>query len=767
MTGDGHPTIRWWRTLASARHSAVQARNLVRSRWILRDCDRLGHLSRLTEGDAIVQNLGTIEIGAHTRLMGRFVPIELRTGHGGHLVIGDRVVLNYGTSIHVAESVHIGDDVDMGPYCLISDADVGALDSPDVTPPEPVWIGNDVWLATRVTVRPGAVIGEGTVVTAGSVVEGELPARVVAAGNPARVVRRLDAETDAESEPLSEQEPPLARTIDRRGLLVSDFTIDPLQRHLEAAGWGADVAPFGSVVPTLMSPESEGTDFAVVWTLAQSVLPSFARLLRLEDVDDVDLVTEVDWFADLVIDGLSEYRIVLVPTWTVSWHQRGRGLVDARPGGVAWGLGVVNRRLMERFADVANAFVLDAQRWSAASSDADQDPRRWYLGKIPVGESVFESAAREIVAASMTLEGGGRKMIVVDLDNTLWGGIVGDDGWEALRLGGHDGAGEAFVDFQRALKVLRERGILLTIASKNDEHVALEAIDRHDQMILRRDDFADWRINWSDKAANIADMVSGLNLGLQSVVFLDDNPYERGRVREALPEVLVPEWPTDPVDYVAELLSLTCFDTLAVSDEDRRRTAMYAANRERSSMQTKVASLDDWLHDLGIVVTVDPLSTALLPRAVQLLNKTNQMNLRTRRFTEPEFAAWADEPGHAAWCVSVSDRFGDAGLTGIMTISTSEGSTGDGVAELTDFVLSCRVFGRGVEATMLSVAERFAVEAGATSLVATFVRTAKNDPCQRFLDHSDLDKTDDSTYSLPIAAERRLSPHDAVEVVVR
>jgi acetyltransferase-like isoleucine patch superfamily enzyme len=187
-------------TWRGSRHSAIQLTNVVRSRWVLRHCNRVGRLTRLAGGTAIVENRGSITIGDGTRLMAAFAPIELRTGPGGRLTIGDRGAVNYGTSLRVVGSAVIGDDVDIGPYCLMGDTELGDLDAPLHTSPRPVRIGDSVWLAARVSVHPGAVIGDGTVVAAGSVVEGELPARVVAAGNPARVVRHLDPQAASGAE---------------------------------------------------------------------------------------------------------------------------------------------------------------------------------------------------------------------------------------------------------------------------------------------------------------------------------------------------------------------------------------------------------------------------------------------------------------------------------------------------------------------------------------------------------------------------------------
>jgi FkbH-like protein len=317
--------------------------------------------------------------------------------------------------------------------------------------------------------------------------------------------------------------------------------------------------------------------------------------------------------------------------------------------------------------------------------------------------------------------------LVLDLDDTLWGGIVGDQGWQNLKLGGHDSQGEAFVDFQRLVKDLTRRGVVLGICSKNEESVALEAIRQHPQMVLREQDFVGWRINWRDKAQNIAELAAELNLGLQSVVFIDDNPVERARVREALPEVLVPEWPEDKLLYPSAFLQLRCFDAPAVSREDAERTKMYAEERQRESAKAQVGSVEDWLKGLQMQVTVEPLSASNLARTAQLLNKTNQMNLSTRRLTEGELQAWAQQPRRQLWALSVRDKFGDAGLTGIVSMEAE----GD-VCAVVDFVLSCRVMGRRVEETMVHLAVAHAQRHGLSKVRAKLMPTAKNKPCLDF-----------------------------------
>jgi FkbH-like protein len=323
--------------------------------------------------------------------------------------------------------------------------------------------------------------------------------------------------------------------------------------------------------------------------------------------------------------------------------------------------------------------------------------------------------------------GSSRKLLVVDLDNTLWGGVVGDLGWENLRLGGHDYVGEAFLDFQRAIKALRNRGILLAIASKNEESVALEALAKHPEMLLRAEDFVARRINWNDKAANIAELAEELNLGLQSVVFIDDNPLERARVREALPEVLVPEWPDDKTLYASTLGELSCFDSAHVTAEDASRHAMYATEAERKRSRAGVSSAEDWMLSSGTVVKIEEFSDANRERIVQLLNKTNQMNLTTRRLSSRELQDWLQSDNRKLWAFRVSDRFGDSGLTGILSLETKPG-----FAQIVDFVLSCRVMGRNVERVMVACAVQYGAASGLEELRAHYLPTPKNKPCLSF-----------------------------------
>lgn len=280
--------------------------------------------------------------------------------------------------------------------------------------------------------------------------------------------------------------------------------------------------------------------------------------------------------------------------------------------------------------------------------------------------------------------------------------------------------------------------------SKNEESVALEALRKHPEMQLGPEDFAGWRINWRDKATNLVELVQELNLGLDSVVFIDDQPAERARVAESLPGVLVPEWPKDKLHYARALAGLRCFDSPTLSEEDADRSAAYRAEAERRGAREAIGSLDDWLGSLELRIQIEPLCAGNAARAAQLLNKTNQMNLSTRRMTSQELSRWLEEGDRALWCFRVTDRFGDSGLTGIASVELS----GE-VATLVDFVLSCRVFGRQVERVMVGTALAHARERGAKYLEARYLETEKNKPCLDFWQSSGFERADDLVFRWP------------------
>ena len=514
--------------------------------------------------------------------------------------------------------------------------------------------------------------------------------------------------------------------------LISDFNLETLGHYLvNDAGTtpvSVSVAPFGQVFPALLQPaHAETTDFALVWASPEKIVPTFTDALNGVAVNEDKMLAEIHQFADCLRESQKHFRAVFVVSWTLPLYRRGNGILSLKGQGLRKLLLKMNLKLAEELENCGSIYLLDGQRWMEMVGKTAYSPKLWYLAKTPFHAEVFRRAASDVKAAISAVLGASKKLVIVDLDNTLWGGVVGDLGWQNLRLGGHDYLGEAYLDFQRALKVLRNRGILLAVASKNEESIALEALAKHPEMVLRLEDFAAYRINWNDKAANIADLVAELNLGLQSVVFIDDNPVERARVREALPEVYVPEWPDDKTLFASQILEMDCFDSAYSTAEDISRHQMYTAEKQRQLAGKKIGSAEEWLRSLDTEVTIEELGDADRVRVVQLLNKTNQMNLSTRRASEQELHAWLQQNSRKLWSFRVKDKFGDSGLTGILSLDIESD-----IAHVTDFVLSCRVMGRNVEHAMVAFAVQYCASLGLKELRAKYLPTPKNKPCLKF-----------------------------------
>ena len=510
--------------------------------------------------------------------------------------------------------------------------------------------------------------------------------------------------------------------------VITDFNSTGLERLISntARDIKIDPLPYGQPMQAIFHCiENSYDDLVVLWLSASSISPSFSQVLNFADFDRAALDRELDEFLAMVTKLAQRSAGVICVNFVMPPHMQGSGLANLLPGNPGFILAEMNLKLYNHMAQLGNGWCLDQNRWF--HSDSYYVGKLYHAGKIPFSQNVFRSAAEDIVASSLAIRGQSRKLLVLDLDDTLWGGILGDDGVENLKLGSPGAVGEAYAQFQREIKALKNRGIALAIASKNYEQNAIDAIKNHPEMQLCISDFSAWRINWDDKAANIAEIAAELNIGLQSVVFIDDNPAERGRVSEALPEVLVPQWPDDPSEYVEALRKLTCFSVASLTQEDRAKTQMFLEEKQRTALKSSVTDRDSWLQSMEMRLSIETLTPSNSDRIVQLLNKTNQFNLRTRRLTEAELTQWLAD-GNELVAFRVADRFGDMGLTGLVGLMKN-GS----VVELTDFVLSCRVMGRNVEQAMLATALQYARSAGARSLRLTYQQTPKNRPIFDFL----------------------------------
>lgn len=370
----------------------------------------------------------------------------------------------------------------------------------------------------------------------------------------------------------------------------------------------------------------------------------------------------------------------------------------------------------------ASVTVHDLDGLSAAVGRRSWGDERFYLhAKLPCAPEHLPEYAHSVASVLLAQLGRSKKCLVLDLDNTVWGGVVGDDGVAGLRLGQGDAEGEGFVAFQRYVRALRDRGVVLAVCSKNDDAVAREAFATHPGMVLRPDDVACFRANWEDKAANLRAVADQLNLGLDALVFLDDNPAERAIVRRLVPAVAVPEVGTDPLGFVAALDRGRYFQVVAVGREDLRRTEYYRADAERRATASAAASVDEYLRSLGMVATIGPITPAAVARAAQLINKSNQFNLTTVRRTAAELASVAGDPGWLTRTVSLRDRFGDNGLVSVLLARVD----GD-AADVDTWVMSCRVLKRNVELLLLNDVCREAARRGLRRVRGTYLPTPRN-----------------------------------------
>jgi FkbH-like protein len=349
-------------------------------------------------------------------------------------------------------------------------------------------------------------------------------------------------------------------------------------------------------------------------------------------------------------------------------------------------------------------------------------PSEWNLAKLPFAQAFLPLYADHVCRILAALRGLSRRCLIVDLDNTLWGGVIGDDGLQGIRIGQGDATGEAYLNFQSYIGSLRQRGIVLAVSSKNEDETARLPFRQHPDMFLREDDFAVFQANWSDKATNIQAIADTLALGLDAFVFVDDNPFERNMVREALPKVAVPEMPEDPAQYARTLSAAGYFEAATFSQEDATRASYYAGNARRATLERQAGDIAAYLASLEMEIDFRPFDQTGRARITQLINKSNQFNLTTRRYTEAEVARLEVEPNVVTLQVRLSDKLGDNGMISVIICRWVESN----VWEIDTWLMSCRVLGRRVEEAVLGELIDHAKRSGVGKLRGIYLPTERN-----------------------------------------
>ncbi|WP_058185446.1 HAD-IIIC family phosphatase [Terracidiphilus gabretensis] len=350
------------------------------------------------------------------------------------------------------------------------------------------------------------------------------------------------------------------------------------------------------------------------------------------------------------------------------------------------------------------------------------NPQLWNMAKFAFSDELIPLYADHVARTIASIRGKSRKVLILDLDNTVWGGVIGDDGLEGIKVAQGDAQGEAHLAVQRMALDLRQRGIVLAVSSKNTDEVARQPFEKHPEMLLKLDHIAVFQANWNDKATNIQAIANELSLGLDSMVFLDDNPVERGLVRQLLPQVAVPELPEDPAFYARTLAAGGYFEAVAFAAEDLKRAGFYQDNARRVTLQKQAGGVDAYLASLDMAIQFQPFDVTGRARIVQLINKSNQYNLTTRRYTDPEAAQAEVDPEVFTLQVRLTDVFGDNGMISVVICRPGEPE----VWEIDTWLMSCRVLGRKVEHMVLREILEHARAAGIKKLLGVYKPTDRN-----------------------------------------
>lgn len=399
----------------------------------------------------------------------------------------------------------------------------------------------------------------------------------------------------------------------------------------------------------------------------------------------------------------------------------------ALPGAPRYVLDGVNRAVGEMARESGSALLDVAGLAETVGLAQWHSPTGWNMAKVPFSQHYLPFYADHVARLIASLTGKSRRCLVLDLDNTLWGGIIGDDGLKGIRVAQGDAQGEAFLNFQRYALSLRDRGVVLAVCSKNEDETARLPFREHPDMLIREEHIAVFQANWTDKATNIQAIARELNLGLESLVFADDNPFERNLVRTSLPQVAVPEMPADPAFYARVLSAAGYFEAAAFSGEDLQRASFYEGNAKRAVLQKSTGDIQGYLASLKMEITFQPFNETGRARIAQLISKSNQFNLTTRRYSEAEVARMETDPSCFTMQVRLTDSLGDNGMISVIICRQSSQTEW----EIDTWLMSCRVLGRCVEPMVLRELQLAAARRNINTLTGMYVPTDRNKMVQQ------------------------------------
>jgi FkbH-like protein len=530
---------------------------------------------------------------------------------------------------------------------------------------------------------------------------------------------------------------PLAKC---RLAVLGAFTVDPVILFLKARCFIAGIDPtvhaggFNAYAQELLDPDSSlyhfDPEIVILAVRTADVVPALLHQFADLTQDEVEKILETTlkdielWIE--TFRSRSQAHLILhnfeLPAYSA------HGVLDTqRAVGQKKAIERLNQGLQQLAQKHPGIYLLDYDSLLARHGRLHwHDERRWLTVRMPMAADYLTHLVAEYMRFIHPLTGKICKVLVVDLDGTLWGGVVGEEGLGGIQLG-LEYPGAAYRACQRVVLDLYHRGVILAVCSKNNPRDAMEVLEKHPHMLLRPRHFAALRINWVDKAQNLCEIAAELNIGLDAFAFLDDSPVEREWVRERLPEVNVIELPSDPILYAQTLRECPVFERIGLSDEDKTRGRYYAEQRQRAEFQHNGHSLEEFYYALQMKAEIAGATALTLPRIAQLTQKTNQFNLTTRRYTEQELARMLQDPHTRIFPLRLVDRFGDNGIVGV-AISRTQG----GCCEIDTFLLSCRVIGRTAETALLAHLAEQVRRDGAKELKGWYLSTKKNAPVRDF-----------------------------------
>ena len=418
-----------------------------------------------------------------------------------------------------------------------------------------------------------------------------------------------------------------------------------------------------------------------------------------------------------------------------------------------------NRQISIEFLNSENIFVYDFDRFVSKHGEENIfNYSQFFFGDLKISMDYLPEFGQDLMKYVIAYLGISKKCIVLDLDNTLWGGIVGEDGFNGIKLG-PEPPGNAYMEFQRVLLSLHQRGIILAINSKNNAEDAMQVIKDHPYMVLKEENFAALRINWKDKVSNMKELVKEINIGLDSLIFIDDDPVNRELIKSSFPEILVVDILDDPSTYAQILENMIDFSMIKITDEDKNRGKMYAKQKIINDLEESATDLSSFLNQLDLKIFIKKVDEFTLPRVSQLILKTNQFNLTTKRYQESDIKDMISNLNYLVGCAQVEDKFGDNGITGVFIIKKEN----EKEWLIDTFLMSCRIMGRDIEKGIMAHIINKAKESGVKKIKANFFPTQKNKPVEYFLPNCEFTKKGDF-WEYIIKSEIKLPEYLTVKV---